>query len=179
LTWDWWISGLRQPFLKMAATPPCSGGSCVYKWIIIGRPQEYPATVCNPPWVQQPHYWAHGTGRKITPFQWHQPTTPTLTCNITAETRRPPSAERTARRQFQTNGQSVSQTQASDAMTSRLLRHGCHAMRRSVCNAGASNTGQSLWVQISRERSYTPCQYIDTTRKAIDCATTLPLTVFI
>ena len=24
----------------------------------------------------------------------------------------------------------------------------------------------------------TPCQYIDTTRKAIDCATTLPLTVF-
>ena len=25
----------------------------------------------------------------------------------------------------------------------------------------------------------TPCQYIDTTRKAIDCATTLPLTVFI
>ena len=23
-----------------------------------------------------------------------------------------------------------------------------------------------------------PCQYIDTTRKAIDCATTLPLTVF-
>jgi len=25
----------------------------------------------------------------------------------------------------------------------------------------------------------TPCQYIDTTQKAIDCATTLPLTVFI
>ena len=24
----------------------------------------------------------------------------------------------------------------------------------------------------------TPCQYVDTTRKAIDCATTLPLTVF-
>jgi len=24
-----------------------------------------------------------------------------------------------------------------------------------------------------------PCQYIDTTRKAIDCATTLPLAVFI
>jgi len=24
-----------------------------------------------------------------------------------------------------------------------------------------------------------PCHYIDTTRKAIDCATTLPLTVFI
>jgi len=27
--------------------------------------------------------------------------------------------------------------------------------------------------------SWFPCQYIDTTRKAIDCATTLPLTVFI
>ena len=25
----------------------------------------------------------------------------------------------------------------------------------------------------------TPCQYIDTSRKAIDCATTLPLAVFI
>jgi len=25
----------------------------------------------------------------------------------------------------------------------------------------------------------TPCQYIDTTRKAIECATTLPLRVFI
>jgi len=33
-------------------------------------------------------------------------------------------------------------------------RHGCHAMRRSVCNAGASNAGRSLCVQISRERSY-------------------------
>jgi len=55
--------------------------------------------------------------------------------------------------------------------------HGCRAMRRSVCNAGASNGGRPLCVHISRERSY-PCQYIDTTQKAIDCATTLPLTVF-
>jgi len=55
-------------------------------------------------------------------------------------------------------------------------------MRRSVCNAGASNAGRSLCVQISRERSYPLPIYwiIDTTRKAIiDCATTLPLTVFI
>ena len=51
-------------------------------------------------------------------------------------------------------------------------------MRRSVCNACASNAGRSLCVQISRERSY-PSQYIDTTRKAVDCATTLPLRVFI
>ena len=32
--------------------------------------------------------------------------------------------------------------------------HGCRAMRRSVCNAGASNASRSLCVQISRERSY-------------------------
>ena len=30
-------------------------------------------------------------------------------------------------------------------------RHGCRAMRRSVCNAGASNGGRSLCVQISRD----------------------------
>ena len=33
-------------------------------------------------------------------------------------------------------------------------RHGCRAMRRSAWNAGASNAGRSLCVQISRERSY-------------------------
>jgi len=36
----------------------------------------------------------------------------------------------------------------------RQWRHGCRAMRRSVCNAGASNPGRSLCVQISREQSY-------------------------
>jgi len=83
-------------------------------------------------------------------------------------TRRPASADWTAHRQFQATGQPVSRTQASDAMTSRLPR----ATRRSVCNAGASNGGPSLCVQISTQRS-NPCQYIDTTRKATDCATTL------
>ena len=34
------------------------------------------------------------------------------------------------------------------------LRHGCLAMRRSVCNAGASNAGRSLCIEISRERRY-------------------------
>jgi len=38
-------------------------------------------------------------------------------------TRRPASADRTARRQFQATGQPVSRTQASDAMTSRLPRY--------------------------------------------------------
>ena len=37
--------------------------------------------------------------------------------------RRPASAERTVRRQFQATGQPVSRTQASDAMTSRLPRY--------------------------------------------------------
>jgi len=57
-------------------------------------------------------------------------------------------------------------------------RHGCRAMRRSVGNADVSNAGPSLCVQISREWSY-PCQYINTTRNAIDCATKLSLRVFI
>jgi len=43
--------------------------------------------------------------------------------------------------------------------------------RRVVLPMGSD--GRSLCVQISRKRSY-PC-HIDTTRKAIDCATTLPL----
>jgi len=37
--------------------------------------------------------------------------------------------------------------------------------------------GRSLGAKISGEM-VAPSQYIDTTRKAIDCATTLPLTVF-
>jgi len=49
-----------------------------------------------------------------------------------------------------------------------------------VYNAGASNGGQSLCIQIFRYQGNgaTPRQYIDTTRQAIDCATTLLLTVF-
>ena len=38
-------------------------------------------------------------------------------------TRRPPSADRTVRRQFQATGQPASRTQASDAMASQLLRY--------------------------------------------------------
>ena len=57
------------------------------------------------------------------------------------------------------------------------VSHGCRAMRWSVCNAHASSGGRSLCIQISREWSY-PWQSIDTTRKAVDCATTLPLIVF-
>ena len=61
--------------------------------------------------------------------------------------------------------------------TIQLPTDGRATCRIGINNAPAFNAGRSLCVQISRERSY-PCQYIDTTRKAIDCATTLPLTVF-
>jgi len=46
------------------------------------------------------------------------------------------------------------------------------------CNAGFSNEGPSLCVRISREWSY-PLPIYRYTRTAIDCATTLPLTVFV
>jgi len=45
-------------------------------------------------------------------------------------TRRPASADRTARCQFQATGQPVSQTQASDAMTSRQPRYEAKCVQR-------------------------------------------------
>jgi len=45
-------------------------------------------------------------------------------------------------------------------------------------NSLHSGGGRSLGAKISGE-GVVPCQFIDTTRKAIDCAKTLPLTVFI
>jgi len=45
-------------------------------------------------------------------------------------TRRPASADRKARRQFQATGQPVSQMQASDAMTSRLPRYVAKCVQR-------------------------------------------------
>ena len=49
---------------------------------------------------------------------------------IPAVTRRPASANRTARRQFQATGQPVSRTQASDATTSRLPRYEAKCVQR-------------------------------------------------
>ena len=46
-----------------------------------------------------------------------------------------------------------------------------------MCNAGASS-GVGPFAFRSNGNGATPCQYIDTTRKAIDCATTLQLTAF-
>ena len=53
------------------------------------------------------------------------------------------------------------------------------ALQGKMCQKSLpSGGGRSLGANISGKGS-SPCQYIDTTRKAIDCATTLPLTVFI
>jgi len=52
-----------------------------------------------------------------------------LRCGLLV-TRRPASADRTARRQFQATGQPVSRTQASDAMTSRLPRYEAKCVQR-------------------------------------------------
>jgi len=52
-------------------------------------------------------------------------------------TRRPASADRTARRQFQATGQPVSRTQASDAMTSRLPRYEAKCVQRRCFQFGS------------------------------------------
>jgi len=53
------------------------------------------------------------------------------------------------------------------------------ALEGKMCqNSLPSGGGRSLGAKISGE-GVVPCQYIDTTRKAIDCATTLRLIVFI
>jgi len=67
-------------------------------------------------------------------------------------------------------GQPVSRTHASG----RLPRY----MRRSVWSAWLPMVF-GLFIRRYQGNRATICQYIDTTRKAIDCATTLPLTVFI
>jgi len=68
----------------------------------------------------------------------------TTATSTTTTTRRPVSADRTARRQFQ--------VLANEWAERRLVtqwRHGCRAMRRSVCNADAFNGGRPLCVRIS------------------------------
>jgi len=59
---------------------------------------------------------------------WH--ILPCSASTVRDRTRRPASADRTARHQFQATGQPVSRTQASDAMTSRLPRYEAKCMQR-------------------------------------------------
>jgi len=53
------------------------------------------------------------------------------------------------------------------------------ALQGKTCqNSLPSGGGRSLGPKISGGKGSSPCRYIDTTRKAVDCATTLPLSVF-
>jgi len=90
---------------------------------------------------------------------------------VTVETGRPASADRTARRQFQATGQPVSRTQASDAMTSQVPRYEAKCVQRRCFQWGSVPLRSGI-----KGTELPPSQYIDTTPKAIDCATTLPLT---
>jgi len=60
-----------------------------------------------------------------------------LICETLIMTRRPASADRTARRQFQATGQPVSRTQASDAMTSRLPRYKAKCVQHRCFQCGS------------------------------------------
>jgi len=63
------------------------------------------------------------------------PTAIDVSINITV-TRRPASADTTARDQFQATGQPVSRAQASDAMTSRLPRYEAKCVQRRCFQCG-------------------------------------------
>jgi len=53
------------------------------------------------------------------------------------------------------------------------------ALQGKMCqNSLTLGGGRSLGAKISGGRGRPPCQYVDTTRKTIDCSTTLALTVF-
>ena len=88
-------------------------------------------------------------------------------------TRRPASADRTARRQFQATAQPVSRTQASDNDATAAALWG------EVCAKQVFPMRVGPFEFRYQGNGATPCQYIDTTQKAIDCSTTLPLRVFI
>jgi len=54
-----------------------------------------------------------------------------------------------------------------------------HLPNRNACATQVLPMGVSPTAFRHQGNGATPCQYIDTTQKATDCATTLPLTVFI
>jgi len=92
--------------------------------------------------------------------------------NFTKLTRRSASIDRTAHRQFQATGQWVSRTQASDDVTAA-------AIWGEVCATQVLPMRVCPFAFIYEGNGATPCQYIDTTGKAIDCARTLLLRAFI
>jgi len=89
------------------------------------------------------HVWnvLHAAGWKYrtqkSPRNRHLGTIAQIRYVSTIGTKRPASADRTARRQFQATGQPVSRTQASDAMTSRLPRCEAKCVQRRCFQCGA------------------------------------------
>jgi len=53
------------------------------------------------------------------------------------------------------------------------------ALQGKMCQNSLPSGGVGQFRQDLRGEGSSPCQYIDSTRKAIDCAITLPLAVFI
>ena len=89
-------------------------------------------------------------------------------------TRRPASTDRTARRQFQATGQPVSRTQDSDAMTSRLPRYEAKCAQRRCFQCGSVPLRSDIkGTELPPANILIPLE-----RQLVDCATTLPLTVF-
>jgi len=72
-------------------------------------------------------------------------------------------------------GQPVSRTQSGDA-SGRLPHYEAKCVQRTRFQWGSVPLRADIRYQ---GNGATPCQYVDTTLKAIDCATTLLLTVFI
>jgi len=70
-----------------------------------------------------------------------------ILCNILQEGQHPMTGQHVANFRLLAN-------QWAESRLVTQWRHGCRAMSRSVRNAGASNAGQSLCIQISREWSY-------------------------
>jgi len=90
-------------------------------------------------------------------------------------TRRPASADRTARRQFQATGQPVSRTQASDTMTSRQPRYEAKCVQRRCFQLRSARLRSDIkGTELPHANILIPVK-----RQYIVCATTLPLTVYI
>jgi len=72
---------------------------------------------------------------------------------IAVPTRRPASADKTARRQFQATGQPVSRTQASDAMTSRLPRCEAKCVQRRCCTCVKTTARRTVQFVLSDSKT--------------------------
>jgi len=100
------------------------------------------------------HVWRHDVRWRRKPSsrtrkaaaQRLQISTNTCHCNRQQEGQHPLTGQRAANFRLLAN-------QWAESRLVTQWRHGCRAMRRSVCNAGASNGGRSLCVLISREWS--------------------------